>query len=52
MRSNAEDTIGRQEMKSEGHALENPGQIETESLFVLGNALVVKPAAGPLMVIT
>ena len=52
MRSNTEDAIERHEMKSDGYVTENPGQIESERLFVLGNALVVKPAAGPLMVIT
>ena len=52
MRLNAEDNSESNEENLDGDVHEKSGQVEIDNSFVLVNALVARPVAGPLMVIT
>lgn len=51
MRTNAEETRESKKEDFDGDWQKIPVQIEIDSSFVLVNALVERPVAGPLMVI-
>ncbi|TKB28415.1 hypothetical protein FCL47_02710 [Desulfopila sp. IMCC35006] len=51
MKLSTENNIENKKENLDGDLQENFGQVDIDSSFVLVNALIMRPVAGPLMVI-